>query len=81
MERASSPVHMGLVVAQNPPEPARGKCVGNIGEPQDLTHHEQHHKSAVGIKCNVAASGSCERNRRDIYLFDEPFIYFNRLSC
>ena len=67
MERASSPVHMGLVVAQNLPEPARGKCVGNLGEPQDLAHHEQHHKSAVGIERDVAArSGSAERNRGEV---------------
>jgi hypothetical protein len=50
VQRASDPLDMRLVVAEETPEEAGRDGVRDAAEVQHLRHHEKHHQTPVGIK-------------------------------
>ena len=50
VQGATDPRHVRLVIAQEAPETAPGKRLGNTTEAQHLRHHQKHHEAAVDVE-------------------------------
>ncbi len=77
MQGATNPLHMRLMVSQKIPEAAVRQSSSHPAETNYLSHHEEHHKTPVGIeRCQALRRVGINRFLHGVFHYESDFPAF-----